>query len=539
MDQGKPAALIIGAGIAGIQAALDIADAGFTAYLVEREPSVGGRMAQLDKTFPTLDCSSCILTPKMVDVGRHPNIELMTYCEVVSVEPVNWETGKLVKDTSADQSTSLSTYQPTNLLTFRVQVRKKPRYVDVDKCTGCGSCAAACRMKGRVISGFDEGIAKRSAIYVPFPQAVPLKYTVDPNACLYLTRGRCGKTFLCKEACPAGAIDFEQQESIVDLEVSAIIVATGFDLMDPRLKPEFGYGVYPEVMTGAEFERLSSASGPTMGKIVIGGEVNGKEPKDVVFIKCVGSRDPHTGVPYCSRVCCMYTAKHAHLVRDKIPDARVTVFYMDVRAFGKGYEEFYDRVKHERVIYRRGEPSEVYRRGDKLVVLAEDTMLGKPIEVEADLVVLATAIVPRSDVSHVAAMFSSLRPSPRPPSVPLDKLPPATLPSTVLGTGGTGRAGSPNPSTLLRASCGGEGGGGGGPQGGSLGGLECSPDGFFQEAHPKFRPVDTLIDGVFLAGCCQGPKDIPDTVAHAKAAASSALRILAQRQRMLPSDQKQ
>ena len=428
--------MIIGAGIAGIQAALDIADAGYPVYLVEREPSVGGRMSQLDKTFPTLDCSSCILTPKMVDVGRHPNIELLTYSEVVSVERDGL---------------------------FQVRVRKKPRYVDVSKCTGCGACAAACRMKGRVVSRFDEGIAKRSAIYVPFPQAVPLKYTIDPEACIYLTRGTCGKTFKCKDACPAGAIDFEQREEFLDLEVGAIIVATGFDLLDPRTKPEFGYGVYPEVMTGIEFERLSSASGPTMGKII----VNGKTPKDVVFIKCVGSRDPHTGVPYCSRICCMYTAKHAHLVRDKIPDARITIFYMDVRAFGKGYEEFYDRVRHERVRYRRGEPSEVYRRGDKLVVAAEDTLLGRPIEVEADLVVLATAVVPRSDAAKTAALFDS------------------------------------------------------------LGGLARSEDGFFQEAHPKFRPVESNLEGVFLAGTCQGPKDIPDTVAHAKAAASSALQVLA------------
>ena len=478
MHRNKSAALVIGAGIAGIQAALDIADAGYKVYLVEREPSVGGRMAQLDKTFPTLDCSSCILTPKMVDVGNHPNIELMTYSEVVSVEsvnwetgrPVNWETGKLVDrgaQESADQFTNLPIYQSTNVPTFRVRVKKKPRYVDVDKCTGCGSCAAACRMKGRVISRFDEGIAKRSAIYVPFPQAVPLKYTVDPTACLYLTRGKCGKTFLCQDACPAGAIDFEQTAEFVDLEVGAVIVATGFDLIDPRLKPEFGYGVYPGVMTGVEFERLSSASGPTLGRIT----VNGKEPHDVVFIKCVGSREHRReqavqgGVPYCSRVCCMYTAKHAHLVRDKIPDANITVFYMDVRAFGKGYEEFYDRVRHEKVIYRRGEPAEVYRRGDKLVVLAEDTLLGQPIEVEADLVVLATAIVPRTDASETAALL----------------------------------------------------------------GLERSPDGFFQEAHPKFRPVDTLLDGIFLAGCCQGPKDIPDTVAQAKAAASSAMVALARR----------
>jgi heterodisulfide reductase subunit A2 len=449
MDRGKPAALVIGGGIAGIQAALDIADAGFPVYLVEREPSIGGRMAQLDKTFPTLDCSSCILTPKMVDTGQHPNIEMMTYSEVDAVELMDSNNQK----------------PPT----FQVRVRKKPRYVDIDKCTGCGACAEACRMKGRIISEFDEGISKRSAIYAPFPQAVPLKYTVDPEACLYLTRGVCGKTFLCKDACPAGAIDFEQEEEFVDIEVNAIIVATGFDMIDARTKPEFGYGIYPEVMTGIEFERLSDASGPTKGKIFIPEKdrrgnivISDRKPKDVVFIKCVGSRDPHTGVPYCSRVCCMYTAKHAHLVRDKIPDANITVFYMDVRAFGKGYEEFYDRVKHERVTYRRGEPSEIYRRGDRLVVLAEDTMLGKPIEVEADLVVLATAIVPRTDMADMTNLL----------------------------------------------------------------GLERSPDGFFQEADAKMRPVDTQTDGIFLAGCCQGPKDIPDTVAQAKAAASSAMRIL-------------
>ncbi|MGD8967821.1 MAG: CoB--CoM heterodisulfide reductase iron-sulfur subunit A family protein [Anaerolineae bacterium] len=434
MDRGKPAALVIGGGIAGIQAALDVADAGFPVYLVEREPSVGGRMAQLDKTFPTLDCSSCILTPKMVDVGQHPNIDLMTYAEVESVER------------QGDA--------------FRVRVRKKPRYVDLDKCKGCGDCAEACRMKGRIVSDFDEGIAKRSAIYVPFPQAVPLKYTVDPEACLYLTRGVCGKTFLCKDACPADAIDFEQEETFVDLDVSTIIVATGFDLIEPESKPEYGYGVYPEVMTGIEFERLSDASGPTKGQIL----VNGEKPKDVVFIKCVGSRDLQTGVPYCSRVCCMYTAKHAHLVRDRIPDANITVFYMDVRAFGKGYEEFYDRVKRERVTYRRGEPSEVYRRGDKLVVLAEDTTLGEPVEVEADLVVLATAIVPRTDIEDMASVL----------------------------------------------------------------GIDRSPDGFFQEADAKLRPVDTNVEDVFVAGCCQSPKDIPDTVAQAKAAASSALRVLVQ-----------
>jgi len=434
MERNKPAALVIGAGIAGIQAALDIADAGFPVYLVEREPSVGGRMSQLDKTFPTLDCSSCILTPKMVDVGQHPLIQLMTYSEVVSVEG---ESGA-----------------------FRVAVRKKPRYVVEEDCRGCGLCAEACRMSGRVTDTFNQGLGKRAAIYVPFPQAVPLVYTVDPEACLYLTRGVCGKTFKCKDACPTGAIDFEQKEQLRELDVGAIVVATGFDLIDPRTKPEFGYGLYPNVLTGLEFERLSSASGPTMGKVL----VDGREPQDVVFIHCVGSRDPHTGVEYCSRICCMYTAKHAHLVRDKLPDARVTVFYMDVRAFGKGYEEFYDRVKHEGVMYRRGEPSEVFKRGERLVVRAEDTLLRRTVEVEADLVVLATAVVPRVDMAETGALL----------------------------------------------------------------GLERSVDGFFREAHAQVRPVESRRAGVFLAGSCQGPKDIPDAVAQAKAAAASTMAVLAQ-----------
>jgi len=246
-----------------------------------------------------------------VSAGQHPLIHLMTYSEVISVEG---EAGA-----------------------FHVTVKKKPRYVDEDKCRGCGLCAEACRMTGRIPNTFNQGLGKRAAIYVAFPQAVPLVYTVDPQACLFLTRGVCGKTFKCKDACTSGAINFDQKEELIELAVSTIIVATGFDLMDPRLKPEFGYGVYPHVMTGLEFERMSSASGPTAGEIT----VNGKKPQDVVFIHCVGSRDPHTGVPYCSRICCMYTAKHAHLVRDKLPEAHITAFYMDVRAFGKGYEEFY------------------------------------------------------------------------------------------------------------------------------------------------------------------------------------------------------
>jgi heterodisulfide reductase subunit A len=296
------AALIIGAGIAGMQAALDVADAGFKAYLVESEPSIGGRMAQLDETFPTLDCSSCILTPKMVSVGGHPNIDLLTYSEVIGVEG------------SAGR--------------FKVRVRKKPRYIDISKCTGCGICAENCRLRGRIDSEFNVGIGKRGAVYMPFPQAVPLKYTIDAEHCLMIQRGKCGKSPPCRDACAAGAIDFDQKEEIVELKVASVIVATGFDAFDARLKSEYGYGAYENVITGLQFERLSSASGPTFGEI----KLHDKPINDVVFIQCVGSRDRNLGNPYCSRVCCMYTAKQAHLVREKLPEARITVFYMDVRA---------------------------------------------------------------------------------------------------------------------------------------------------------------------------------------------------------------
>ncbi len=428
------AALVIGGGIAGIQSALDIADAGFKVYLVERSPGIGGRMSQLDKTFPTLDCSACILTPKMVDVSRHPNIELLTYSEVMGVKG---EAGN-----------------------FHAQIKKKPRYVDASKCRGCGLCAEACRLSGRVISEFNAGISKRAAIYVPFPQAVPLVYTVDPEACVYLTRGVCGKTFKCKEACTAEAIDFTQKEEVIEVDVGTIVVATGFDVFDARRKPEFGYGVYPQVITTLEFERMASASGPTAGKIIL----NGQTPKKVIFIQCVGSRDRTLGLPNCSRVCCMAVAKQAHLAHDRLPDSEITVFYMDVRAFGKGFEEFYDRVRHEGVIYRRGNPSEIIKRGDRVAVRAEDTLLGEVVEAEADMVVLAVGILPRSDADTVSRMLN----------------------------------------------------------------LKRTDDGFFREEHPKMQTVESGVPGVFLAGCCQGPKDIPDTVSHAKAAASAAMILLAQ-----------
>jgi heterodisulfide reductase subunit A len=425
-----PEALVIGAGIAGMQASLDIASKGFKVHLVEKDPSIGGHMAQLDKTFPTLDCSACIITPKMVDTANHPNIHLINYSEVTKVEG------------SAGH--------------FHIQVKKKPTYIDSKKCTGCGECIEACVIKKGVPSEFNSGMATRKAVYIPFPQAVPLKAVIDPLSCLFLSRGKCKKT--CVQACKAGAIDFDQKEERIDLRVGSIVVATGFDPFDPGLKPEFGYGTYPNVIHGLELERLCSASGPTKGEILIQGE----KPKEVVFIHCVGSRDKTVGNEYCSRVCCMYTAKQAHLLREKIPEARITVLYMDVRAFGKGFEEFYERVQKEEILYRRANPSEVYRRNGKLVVRGEDTLLGEPFELEADLIVLASGLVPRKE------------------------------------------------DDLLK----------------DLLGLKKSSNRFYAEA-PGLDPVVTEVEGVFLAGCCQSPKDIPDTVSQASGAASLACAILA------------
>jgi len=430
-NNGVPGALVIGGGIAGMQASLDIADKGFRVILVEREPTIGGHMAQLDKTFPTLDCSSCILTPKMVEVGSHPNIELMTYSEVTEIR------GK-VGD-------------------FQITISKKPRYVDARKCTACALCAEACIQGEKIPNEFDMGIGNRSAAYIPFPQAVPQKYVIDPNHCLMLTRGKCGKEPKCQKACSPNAIDFMQQEETIAARASVIVVATGYDQFDPKLKPEYGYGRYENVLSGIEFERLCSASGPTKGKII----VNGREPKRVVFIQCVGSRDKTVGNEYCSRVCCMSTAKQAHRVREHIPDARITICHMDIRAFGKGYEEFYERVQGENILFRRGNPSEIYQRGASLVVRGEDTLLGEPYEEEADLVVLATGLVARKDAGQI----------------------------------------------------------------GKLLGLSHTPDGFFEEAQTE-ETIATSRAGVFLAGCCQGPKDIPDTVAQASgAAAMSCIRL--------------
>lgn len=313
-------------------------------------------------------------------------------------------------------------------------------------------------MAGRVPNAFDMGLAKRSAIYVPFPQAVPLTYTVDPDACLLLTRGKCGKSPKCVDVCTANAIDFTQEAETVELEVGTIVVATGYDEFDPTLKPELHLRENPNVFTGLQFERFFAPNGPTGGELV----VNGAVPKRIVFASCTGSRDKRVGNPYCSRVCCMYIAKQAHLLKEKIPDAEITVMYTDMRAFGKGYEEFYERIQNEGIKYRRGNAAEVYEEDGKLFVRAEDTLLGEPYEVEADLVVLGTGLEPSIEAEGIGRMLH----------------------------------------------------------------LSRSSDGFFLEAHPKLRPVDTVIDGVFLAGAAQGPKDIPDTVAQASGAASHVVNLL-------------
>ncbi len=420
-------ALVVGGGIAGIQAALDIAEAGHKVYLVEREPSIGGHMIQLDKTFPTLDCSACILTPKMAQVRSHPNIELMTYGEV---EDVSGYVGN-----------------------FKVKIRRKPRYVDESKCTGCGVCMEKCPWKAD--SEFDMGLGKRKAIFTPFPQAVPNVPVIDTEHCVYFQKGTCRA---CEKFCEVKAIDFEQTEKLVEVEVGAIIVATGYDTLDPSPIYQYGYRRLDNVITGLEFERLCNATGPTGGHITLNG---GKEPESVAIIHCVGSRNQNYH-EYCSKVCCMYSMKFAHLAREKT-GAKVYEFYTDLKSSGKGYEEFHNRVLDEGVIFVRSRPPEVFSEDGKLVVQCEDTLADCQRRIAVDMVVLSTALQPRADAEKVARLFSISR----------------------------------------------------------------SADGFFLEKHPKLAPVATMTDGIFVAGCAQSPKDIPDTVAQASAAAAAVLALIA------------
>jgi len=428
----EPRVLVVGGGVAGIEAALDIANGGTKVVMVERRQSIGGRMAQLDKTFPTLDCSACILTPKMVSVAGHPNITLHTYSEVQEV------TGSVGN--------------------FTVKIRRRARYVDQHKCTACGVCIEKCPKK--TASEFDEGLAQRKAIYRLFPQAVPGTPVIDEALCTYFQNGKCR---VCERFCEVGAIRWDDRDEVIEEKVGAILVATGYDLLSPQRLGRWGYGRYPNVLTGIEFERLNNATGPTGGKIVL---KDGTEPRSVAILHCVGSRD-RSFKEYCSRTCCMVALKFAHLLREKTR-ADVYDFYLDMRCFGKGYEEFYRRLQDEGVTFVRGKAAYVTDRAlldeerGKLIVSAEATTLGRNLRVPVDLVILATAMTPQPDAESVARLF------------------------------GIGR----------------------------------SPDGFFLEKHPKLEPFSTATEGVYLAGCCQGPKDIPDTVAHGAAAAATALSLV-------------
>jgi heterodisulfide reductase subunit A len=427
-------ALVIGGGIAGIQTALDIADAGYEVDIVEKTPSIGGRMSQLDKTFPTLDCSACILTPKMVDASAHEKIKIYSYSEVENV------TG-FVGD-------------------FTVDIRKKARYVNMDKCTGCGACQEKCPSK-RTPSEFNRGLNNRSAIYTPFAQAIPNVPVIDPNACIKLKTGKCG---LCSTVCQAGAIDYTQKDEIITEKYGAIVVATGFDIIKLDNYDEYAYSQSKDVVTSLELERIMNAAGPTKGHLERLSD--GKAPKNIVFIQCVGSRcSDNRGKSYCSKICCMYTAKHAMLIRDKYPDTNVTVFYIDVRTPGKNFDEFYRRAVEEyHVNYVKGQVGKVAPQPDgTLLVHGVDLIDGKQLKVQADMVVLAAAIEPDPTVRKLA--------------------------------------------TMLTAS--------------------IDTNNFLTEAHAKLRPVESPTAGVFLSGVAQGPKDIPETVSQAGAAAVKVVGLLA------------
>ena len=428
----KKRALVIGGGIAGIQTALDIADAGFEVDIVEKQPTIGGKMTQIDKTFPTLDCAACILTPKMVDAAQNEKIHIYSYSEVESVKGF--------------------------VGNFNVTIKKKARFVDETKCTGCGLCTEKCPQK-KVPNAFNLGLDNRRAIYIPFAQAVPKVATIDADYCSMLKNGKCG---VCAKVCTAGAIDYKQQDELIEQEYGAIVVATGFNPIKLDNYDEFAYSQSPDVVTSLEFERLMNAAGPTGGTLLRPSD--GAHPHTIVFIQCVGSRcDDERGKPYCSKICCMYTAKHAMLCREKYPDTDVYVFYIDVRTPGKNFDEFYRRAVEEYgVHYIKGMVGKVVPQDGKLKVQASDLLGNRQLHIDADMVVLAAAIEPDETARPLA--------------------------------------------TKLTAS--------------------MDTNDFFTEAHPKLRPVESPTAGIFLSGACQGPKDIPETVAQASAAAAKVIGLL-------------
>ena len=433
----KKRALVIGGGIAGIQTALDIADAGFEVDIVEKKPTIGGKMTQIDKTFPTLDCAACILTPKMVDCAKNEKIHIYAYSEVAAVKGF--------------------------VGNFKVTIRKKARFVDTTKCTGCGLCTEKCPQK-KVPNEFNLGLDTRRAIYIPFAQAVPKVATIDPDYCNMLQKGKCG---VCARVCSAGAIDYTQKDELIEEEYGAIVAATGFNPIDLSQFNEFAYAQSPDVVSSLEFERLMNAAGPTGGTLLRPSD--GKHPHTIVFVQCVGSRcdGAQKGKPYCSKICCMYTAKHAMLCREKYPDTEVYVFYIDVRTPGKNFDEFYRRAVEEYgVHYIKGMVGKVIPQNGVLKVQASDLLDNRQLHIDADMVVLAAAIEPDKSARSLA--------------------------------------------TMLTAS--------------------MDTNDFFTEAHPKLRPVESPTAGIFLSGACQGPKDIPETVAQAGAAAAKVIGLLSKSQ---------
>lgn len=433
----KKRALVIGGGIAGIQTALDIADAGFEVDIVEKKPTIGGKMTQIDKTFPTLDCAACILTPKMVDCAQNEKIHIYAYAEVAAVKGF--------------------------VGNFKVTIRKKARFVDTTKCTGCGLCTEKCPQK-KVPNEFNLGLDTRRAIYIPFAQAVPKVATIDPDYCNMLQKGKCG---VCARVCSTGAIDYTQKDELIEEEYGAIVAATGFNPIDLSQFNEFAYAQSPDVVSSLEFERLMNAAGPTGGTLLRPSD--GKHPHTIVFVQCVGSRcdGAQKGKPYCSKICCMYTAKHAMLCREKYPDTEVYVFYIDVRTPGKNFDEFYRRAVEEYgVHYIKGMVGKVIPQNGVLKVQASDLLDNRQLHIEADMVVLAAAIEPDKSARSLA--------------------------------------------TMLTAS--------------------MDTNDFFTEAHPKLRPVESPTAGIFLSGACQGPKDIPETVAQAGAAAAKVIGLLSKSQ---------
>ena len=429
-------ALVIGGGIAGLSTALDVAGAGFEVDIVEKKPSIGGKMAQLDKTFPTLDCSACILTPKMVEASQNENIHLYTYSEV---EEVSGFVGN-----------------------FTVTIRKKARFVDETRCTGCGVCMEKCPSK-KAKNEFNCGLNTRSAIYIPFAQAIPNVPVIDTENCIKMKTGKCG---ICQKNCAAGAIDYTQKDERITREYGAIVAATGFQPIGLQAFGEYGYDRYPDVITSLELERLMNAAGPTGGELCCPSD--GRKPKEIVFVQCVGSRGQSCrDKSYCSKICCMYTAKHAMLIRDHWPEMNVHVMYIDVRTPGKNFDEFYRRAAEEYgVDYIKGQVGKVYEQDGRLKVQASDLLDDRQLLLNADLVVLAAAIEPSPTARKLA--------------------------------------------TMLTAS--------------------MDTNDFFTEAHPKLRPVESPTAGIFLSGVCQGPKDIPETVSQAGAAAAKVIGLLSKKE---------